>query len=294
MKQLKISQKITNRDSKSIERYFIEIDKFPKLSIQEEVECAIKIRSEDPKESEKALNKLVNSNLKFVVSVAKQYMVQNISLADLINVGNEGLIRAAHGFDETKGFKFISYAVWWIRQSIMKHIQECGKTVRLPVSKSAKINQYKKLENLFLQDFQEKPTIEQVADSLKITQEDALIIVNLSEQNTVSLDKKVNPDGESEEIMADFLEDVLAEENIYKEVNNQSLNKDLMCCISILNEKERFVIIKYFNIDGEGENSLESIAKQISSSKERVRQIKERALNKLNDKKIKQKLVHYL
>lgn len=293
MRQIKITQSITQRDSKSIEKYFLEIDKFHPLSSAEENECAEKIK-EGGKEGEKYLHKLINSNLRFVVSVAKQYQTSNIALNDLINAGNEGVIVAANKFDASKGFKFISYAVWWIRQSILKYIQENSRTVRLPVSKSSKVNNYKKFEMQFMQELNEKPSIEQIAEGLKITIEEALVIVNLSEQTTFSIDKKISNDSESEDTMGEFLEDKDAEHDIYKDVYRESLNNDLLDVLECLTEKEKNILIKLFNIDGKGEETPENIAIQLSTSKERVRQIKEKALYKLRNKKLNKKLVQYL
>ena len=290
MRQIKITPSITNRDAKSIEKYFLEVDKFNPLTSFDEGVCAKKIREGD----KKYFDKLINSNLRFVISVAKQYQGSEIYLGDLINAGNEGLIRAAEKFDETKGFRFISYAVWWIRQSIIKYIQENSRTVRLPVSKSSKISHYKKFETEFMQEMQEKPTIEEIAINLKITKEEAIVIVNLSEQTTFSIDKKINNDGESEDTMSEFLVDNDAENNIYKETYEKSLKDDILRSLEILKDKEKFVIIKFFNLDGEGENTLESISAQISTTKERVRQRKEKALHKLKINKSNKKLVQYL
>ena len=294
MRQIKISQSITNRDSKSIEKYFSEIDKYRPLSIAEEIECAQKIKSDNLKESEKYFNKLVNSNLRFVVSVAKQYHGANAHLGDLINAGNEGLIISAQKFDETKGFKFISYAVWWIRQSILKYIQEHTRTVRLPVSKSSKVNNYKKFENDFMQEMNEKPSVEEIAIALKIKPEEALAIVNLSEQTTFSIDKKISETNGTEDTMSEFLEDKDAEDNMYKNVYKESLKKDLQEMMKCLNDKEKFVLMKFFNLDGEGEQTLQTIANQMNMSGERIRQVKDKAIHKLKGNKSNKKLVQYL
>ena len=294
MRQIKISQSITNRDSRSVERYLSEIDKYHPLSSAEEIECAQKIRSEDTKESEKYFNKLVNSNLRFVVSVAKQYHGAGVHLGDLINAGNEGLIIGAEKFDETKGFKFISYAVWWIRQSVLKYLQEHTRTVRLPVSKSGKVNSYKRFEGEFMQEMNEKPSIEEIASALKITPEEALSIVNLSEQTTFSIDKKINEHSGSEDTMGEFLEDKTAEEGVYKDLYSESLKSDLREVMECLNDKEKFVLIKFFNLDGEGEQTLQTIANQMNTSGERVRQVRDKAIHRLKVNKFNKKLVQYL
>jgi RNA polymerase primary sigma factor len=292
MRQIKISQKITNRDAKSIEKYFLEIDRFSPLSSADEADCARRIKKGDIN----ALNKLINGNLRFVVSVAKQYQNSNSALGDLISVGNEGLIRAAKTFDETKGFKFISYAVWSIRQSIIKYMQENSRMVRLPISKSTKLNHYKKFENHFLQNHHEKPSIEDIAENLKVTIEEARGIVDLSELVVCSLDKPLDrdSDGDGEATLSNFLIDEEAELGITRTMTNQSLNTDLMRGIETLKEKEQFVIIKLFNIDNGGEQSMESIAGVLQTTKERVRQLKESALKKLRINKINKKLVQYL
>ena len=294
MRQLKISQSITNRDSKSVEKYLTEIDRFHPLSSVEEIKCAQKIKGEDQKERKKYFDKLVNSNLRFVVSVAKQYHGSGVYLGDLINAGNEGLIIAAQKFDETKGFKFISYAVWWIRQSILKYIQEHTRTVRLPVSKSSKVNSYKRFEGEFMQEMNEKPSIDEIALALKIKPEEALAIVNLSEQTTFSIDKRINESEGSEETMSEFLQDNDAETNVYLNIFRDSLRKEVAEILEALTEKEKFVLVKFYNLDGLGEQTLQNIGYQIKTTSERVRQIRDKAISKLRQNKSNKKLVQYL
>ena len=305
MRQLKITPSITNRDSKSVERYLVEISKYHPLSLEEELLCAEKIKNRqkpgsvtpptpEEKEAEKYFEKLVNSNLRFAVSVAKQYQNSDVRFEDLINAGNEGVIKAAERFDATKGFKFISFAVWWIRQSIIKYIQENGRMVYLPANRTSSITTFKKFESKFVQEFEEKPNVDQIAEGLKITVEEAFFIVNLSEQTTFSIDKKINQQNDSEDTMEEFLEDNNAENNIYKNIFSESLSDDVLDAMSCLNEKERFVITKFFNLDRKNEDNMETIAVQISTTTERVRQIKDKALNKLRNNKTTKKLVCYL
>ena len=298
MRQLKITQSITNRDAKSVERYLTEISKYHPLSLEEETECFKKIKlcstEKERKESKKYHKKIINSNLRFVVSVAKQYQSENILLEDLINAGNEGLLIAADKFNMDKGFKFISYAVWWIRQSMIKFIQENGRTVYMPSNRVGKISSYKKFESKFIQEFEEKPTVTQIADNLKISEEEAFLIVNLSEQTTFSIDKKINNSNDSEDTMEEFLGDEQAETDIYKNIFAESLSKDLSEVMTCLSERERFVVTKYYNLDRSGEDSYEKIAEEIGVTKERVRQILDKGIHKLKGNNFKKKLVYYL
>ncbi|HQK36082.1 MAG: sigma-70 family RNA polymerase sigma factor [Bacteroidales bacterium] len=272
MRQLKITKSITNRESASLEKYLLEIGKEELLTVEEEVELARRIRSGD----RAALERLVRANLRFVVSVAKQYQHQGLSLPDLINEGNLGLIKAAEKFDETKGFKFISYAVWWIRQSILQAIAEQSRIVRLPLNKIGTINKINKVFNALEQEFQRPPTPKEVAERVELPEEKVASTLRLQGRH-LSVDA---PFGEEEDgSLLDVMENKespVADDELIKE----SLRKEISRTLSVLSEKERSVIERYFGI-GHKEMSLEEIGAEIGLSRERTRQIKEKAIRRL-------------
>jgi RNA polymerase primary sigma factor len=290
MKSLKNKQLFTNRDEKSIDRYFVDIDRYHPLTNEEEIICAQGIRAGD----NKSFERLINSNLRFVISVAKQYQNSSIPLSDLINSGNEGLILAARKFDETKGFKFISYAVWWIRQSIIKNIQDNSKPIRLVSNKANLLNKYKKIEEVYIQEHGEFPSLEFVSKKLDLDYNSAEEIVSLSKIKFSSLDVSLDEGDDSTSTRAELLEDLDSLKNLQKQLNKESLRKDLLSLMSKLSKKEKYVLTKVFNLDDEGEMSLEEIGKSLNLSKERIRQLRDLAIYRISNIKNKKVLFNYL
>ncbi len=272
MRQLKINKSITNRDSASLDKYLQEIGKESLISVEEEVELAIRIKNND----HSALEMLVKANLRFVVSVAKQYQNQGLSLPDLINEGNLGLIRAAQKFDETRGFKFISYAVWWIRQSILQALAEQARIVRLPLNQVGNINKIKKEFVLFEQKFERQPSNQELADILDIPVEKVIEVISISNQH-ISIDTPFQDDEDGS------LLDVLSNPNSEiadKQLIHESLNTEVKRVLSTLSERERN-IIKFFYGISTSQLTLEEIAEEFDLTKERVRQIKENAIKRM-------------
>lgn len=273
MRQLKISKSITNREQGALDKYLADIAKEPMITPDEEVELAQKIKMGD----QIALDRLVRANLRFVVSVAKQYQNQGLSLADLINEGNVGLIKAAQRFDETKGFKFISYAVWWIRQAILQAVAEQSRMVRLPLNQVGFISRVKKTASYLEQLYQRKPTIKEIADELDMPEEkvETALKVNAKE---VSMDAPVSSDDDMT-----FIDTVIPEDNYDadKIVVSESESAAIKRSLSVLNEKERKIIIYYFGLDSNKSYSLEEIGNMMDMTRERVRQVKDKALKKL-------------
>ena len=272
MRQLKITQSITNRESASLDKYLQEIGREELISIEEEVELAQRIRKGD----RKALEKLTRANLRFVVSVAKQYQNQGISLPDLINEGNLGLIKAAEKFDETRGFKFISYAVWWIRQSILQALAEQSRIVRLPLNQVGSLNKINKALSQFEQQYERQPSPDELADMLEIPREKIADTLRVSGRH-VSVDAPF-VDGEDNSLL-----DVLVNNdspNADKGLVNESLNTEIERALSTLTERERD-IVKYFFGIGCQEMTLEEIGEKFGLTRERVRQIKEKAIRRL-------------
>ncbi|MBQ6072381.1 MAG: sigma-70 family RNA polymerase sigma factor [Bacteroidales bacterium] len=272
MRQLKITKSITNRESASLDKYLQEIGREELITVEEEVELAQRIKKGD----QAALDKLTRANLRFVVSVAKQYQNQGISLPDLINEGNLGLIKAAEKFDETRGFKFISYAVWWIRQSILQALAEQSRIVRLPLNQVGSLNKINKALSQFEQQYERQPSPDELADMLEIPREKIADTLRVSGRH-VSVDAPF-VDGEDNSLL-----DVLVNNdspNADKGLVNESLNTEIERALSTLTERERD-IVKYFFGIGCQEMTLEEIGEKFGLTRERVRQIKEKAIRRL-------------
>lgn len=285
MRQLKINLSITNRESESLERYLQEIGRQEMVSTEEEAELACEIR----KGNHQALERLVLSNLRFVVSVAKQYQGQGMSLIDLINEGNVGLITAAQKFDETRGFKFISYAVWWIRQSIMQAIAEQGRPVRLPLNQVGSVNKINKALSKFEQEHERRPSIDEIASSTDLPQEK---VEEAIKANT----RQVSMDAPFKEGEENSLIDVLSSDETPStdaELLKQSLREEMSMALNVLNERERNVIMAFYGI-GQPEMSMDEIGKRYGLTRERVRQIRERALRRLRQNTHNKLLKSYL
>ncbi len=272
MRQLKITKSITNRETASLEKYLQEIGHEELISVEEEVELAQRIRKGD----RKALEKLTRANLRFVVSVAKQYQNQGLSLSDLINEGNMGLIKAAEKFDETRGFKFISYAVWWIRQSILQAIAEQSRIVRLPLNQVGSVNKINRILNKFEQEYERHPSIEEIAEKTDIPHDKIEDAIKVNGRH-VSMDA---PFSDSEE---NSLLDVLVNDDAPmadKALVMESLRKEIGRVLQALNERERNIIEAFFGIN-QPEMTLEEIGDKYGLTRERVRQIKEKAIRRL-------------
>ncbi len=284
MRQLKIATQITNRDSQSVEKYLQEISRISMITPEEEADLARKIHNGD----DDALEKLVQANLRFVVSVAKQYQHQGLSLSDLINEGNLGLIKAAKRFDETKGFKFISYAVWWIRQSILQALAEQGRLVRLPQNKIGTYNKANKAMLAFEQEFEREPTHEELADILEITEVEIRNVFNSNTRHT-SIDSPIH---DTEDLsLGDLLE---SSEEADEIVMEDSLKNEITRVLNTLNLREAEIIRCYFGLDGEEGPTLDEIGEKYDLTKERIRQIKERAIKRLQRNRYSNTLKGYL
>jgi RNA polymerase primary sigma factor len=272
MRQLKITQSLTNRDSSTVEKYFNEVSKAELLTPDEEAILARKVREGD----EAALERLVKANLRFVISVAKQYHYGDIPLNDLINEGNIGLIKAAQKFDETKGFKFISYAVWWIRQSILDALSKNGRFVRLPLHKIMERSKIKQFSSKFEQKFEREPTPEEVAEHVDCKPQE-VVDLNPIGDKPASLQAEFD-DGEG--CMLDILKHS-SSSNPDQDLMFDSVRKDIERILKKLSDREREVILRFFGLGREYSESLEDIAATMGLTKERVRQLKECALRKL-------------
>jgi len=286
MRQLKISKQITNRESQSLDKYLQEIGKVDLLTPDEEVELAKRIREGD----QMALEKLTKANLRFVVSVAKQYQNQGLSLGDLINEGNLGLIKAAQRFDETRGFKFISYAVWWIRQSILQALAEQSRIVRLPLNRVGSLNKISKTFSELEQRFEREPSPDELADVLDVTTSEVVDTMKISGRH-VSMDAPF-VQGEENSLL-DVLEND-NEETPDNELMNDSLRREVQRALSTLTQREADVITLYFGLNGEHSMTLEEIGEKFNLTRERVRQIKEKAIRRLRHTSRSKALKPYL
>ncbi len=286
MRQLKISKQITNRESQSLDKYLQEIGKVDLLSPDEEVELAKRIRDGD----QLALEKLTKANLRFVVSVAKQYQNQGLSLGDLINEGNLGLIKAAQRFDETRGFKFISYAVWWIRQSILQALAEQSRIVRLPLNRVGSLNKISKTFSELEQKYEREPSPEELAEVLEVTTAEVVDTLKISGRH-ISMDA---PFAQGEEnSLLDVLENN-SEDTPDSGLINDSLRREVQRALSTLSQREADVVILYFGLNGEHAMTLEEIGEKFCLTRERVRQIKEKAIRRLRHTSRSKALKPYL
>lgn len=274
MRQLKITKSITNRESQSLEKYLQEIGRVDLITPEEEVQLAVRIRQGD----QRALDKLTKANLRFVVSVAKQYQNQGLSLSDLINEGNFGLIKAAQRFDETRGFKFISYAVWWIRQSILQALAEQSRIVRLPLNKVGLSNKISRAYSQLEQEFEREPTVEELAEILDIGLEEVETTLGVAARH-VSMDA---PFAESEEAsLLDVLINPNADAADAGLEHIDSLRCEIGRSLGTLSDRQRDVLLLFYGIGVENPMSLEDIGERFALTRERVRQIKDKAITRL-------------
>lgn len=276
MRQLKISKSITNRESESLEKYLQEIGKVDLISAEEEVQLARNIKQGD----QKSLEKLTKANLRFVVSVAKQYQNQGLSLPDLINEGNVGLINAAKRFDETKGFKFISYAVWWIRQSILQALAEQSRIVRLPLNKVGLTNKISRAYSHLEQELEREPTAEEIANYLQIDSEEVSATLSVAARH-VSFDSPLPGGDENNNTLIDITANNNSPEADSQIMGKKSLKIELERSLNSLTERQKEVLLYFFGIGIDQPLSLEDIGYKFDLTRERVRQIKDKAITKL-------------
>lgn len=285
MRQLKITKSITNRESASLDKYLQEIGREDLITVEEEVELAQRIRNGD----RIALEKLTRANLRFVVSVAKQYQNQGLSLPDLINEGNLGLIKAAEKFDETRGFKFISYAVWWIRQSILQALAEQSRIVRLPLNQVGSLNKINKAFSKFEQENERRPSAEELSDELDIPVDKIADTMKVSGRH-ISVDAPF-VEGEDNSLLDVMVND--DSPNADRVLINESLSKEIERALSTLSDREHDIVKKFFGI-GVPEMTLEEIGAEFGLTRERVRQIKEKAIRRLRQSSKSKLLKTYL
>ena len=287
MRQLKITKSITNRESQSLEKYLQEIGKVELITPEEEVKLAVRIKQGD----QKALDKLTKANLRFVVSVAKQYQNQGLTLPDLINEGNLGLIKAAQRFDETRGFKFISYAVWWIRQSILQALAEQSRIVRLPLNKVGLTNRIQKAYSQLEQQFEREPSPEELAEVLELDVEEVSSTLGIGGRH-ISVDTPLS-EGEDNTLI-DVMENPNADRTETNIEHTESLKLDIDRSLKTLTERQKEVICFFFGIGVDHPMSLEDIGDRFSLTRERVRQIKDKAITKLRSNSGAKSLRNYL
>jgi RNA polymerase primary sigma factor len=288
MRQLKISHKITKRDSLSLDKYLNDVGKIELISTDEESRLAKLVRAGD----QDALDKLTRANLRFVISVAKQYQGQGMPLADLINEGNLGLMKAASRFDESKGFKFISYAVWWIRQTILQGLVDHARMVRLPLNKISLQNKVNEAYLNFMQKFEREPSADEIADLLGMKEKEVQAIMRLQNHHT-SMDAPINGDEDDSMTLLDTLQ-ANREDTPENELMSESLRKEIYNNLMTLSAREREVISAYYGLQNEQALSLEEIGYKLDLTRERVRQIKERALRRLRKSSDRNNLRAYL
>lgn len=286
MRQLKISKQFTNRENKSLDKYLNEISKVEMISPGEEVELAKRIKEND----QAALEKLVTANLRFVVSVAKQYQNQGLTLGDLINEGNLGLIKAAQRFDETRGFKFISYAVWWIRQSILQALADQSRLVRLPLNKVGSLSKIGNAAAELEQKYEREATTSEIAEKLDLPGQEVETTLSSSSRH-LSIDAPINEDEDANLLT---LLPNHQEPNPDVDLLHESLQKEIGRVISLLADKEREIVKLFFGLEGNAPHSYEDISEKVSLTRERVRQIKEKALRKLRKSSKSRLLKSYL
>lgn len=279
MRQLKIQKSITNRNSEALDKYLVEIGRAPMISIDEEIELAQIIRK-GGRAGERAKNRLVEANLRFVVSVAKQYQHQGLTLTDLIDEGNIGLIKAAERFDETRGFKFISYAVWWVRQSILQAIAEQSRIVRLPLNQIGSLNKVNQEINKFEQENLRKPSVQEISDRTGVD-EDKIAQSMMASGHHVSIDAPFGSDDDDNAMV-----DVMSsgdDSRTDKGVDHESMAQELRAVLDkVLKERERKILCACYGI-GETEKGLEEIGDKMGLTRERVRQIREKSITKLRE-----------
>ena len=286
MRQLKITKQITNRETQSLDKYLQEIGKVDLITAEDEVKLTQRIKAGDPL----ALEKMVKANLRFVVSVAKQYQNLGLSLGDLINEGNIGLVKAAMRFDETRGFKFISYAVWWIRQSVMQAVAEQSRVVRIPMNRVGSLNKLNRTFSALEQKFQRDPSAEELAEILELTQEEVRDTLQMGTRQ-VSINAPF-VQGEENGLL-DILEDDSGEPPDSTLINN-SLREDVQRSLSTLSQRESDVISLYYGLNGRSAMTLEEIGDMFRLTRERVRQIKEKGIRRLRQTSRSTVLKHYL
>ncbi len=285
---MKITKQFTNRESKSLDQYFQEISKVNLITADQEIELALKIKAGDLKAQEQ----LVKANLRFVVSVAKQFQNQGLSLGDLINEGNIGLIKAAQKFDETRGFKFISYAVWWVRQAIMQAVADQSRVVRLPLNRVGNLSKISKAYRNLEQEFERKPTTEELSKFLEMTTEEVAYALQIAGRQ-ISMDAPLKAGDENKNSLIDILPNNDAP-SPDKDLLNESLKKEISNALRFLTEREANVIKLSFGIDADNSATLEEIGERFNLTRERIRQIKEKALIKLRESKRSERLKIYL